>query len=47
MSPGKPIKEGKLKRKAGDHQDLRTYRLAAAENERVTGSNMSLLRMKQ
>ena len=34
---------GKPQRKAGDHQDLRTYGLAVAENEGVIGSNMSLL----
>ena len=35
--------EGKLSRKARDHQDLGPYRLAAAGDEGVIGSNVSPL----
>ena len=35
--------EGKLARKARDHQDLGPYRLAAAGDKGVIGSNVSLL----
>ena len=36
-------KEGKLERKARDHQDLGPYRLAASGDQGVIGSNVSLL----
>ena len=35
--------EGKLARKARDHQDLGPYRLAAAGEKGVIGSNVSVL----
>lgn len=35
--------EGKLARKARDHQDLGPYRLAAAGDKGIIGSNVSLL----
>ena len=37
--------EGKLERKARDHQDLGPYRLAASGDNGVIGSNVSLLRI--
>ena len=38
--------EGKLARKARDHQDLGPYRLAAAGEKGVIGSNVSLLSLE-